>query len=159
MSGGPMPNFARTPGASRIVLGRPSIWPRAYLARIVPDPCQAFRWRLFARSRGRTRDGQLKRAHHQLPARSSAKRRCPWPRAPPRIDGTARAVRARCRHRSCSPPKGDREMIRSRGGDTEIGVAGLDHLEHSLQHADDSAVRAVTPLLNRRNPYKRRKSS
>ena len=29
------------------------------------------------------------------------------------------------------------------GGDAEIRVAALDHLEHGLQHADDGAVRAV----------------
>ena len=29
------------------------------------------------------------------------------------------------------------------GGDAEIRVAVLDHLEHGLQHADDRAVRAV----------------
>src|SRR5213076_1769680 len=29
------------------------------------------------------------------------------------------------------------------GGDAEVSVAALDHLEHGLQHADDSAVRAV----------------
>ena len=29
------------------------------------------------------------------------------------------------------------------GGDAEVGVAVLDHLEHGLQHADDGAVRAV----------------
>jgi hypothetical protein len=49
-----------------------------------PDPCQASRWRLSAGSRSRTRDGamgRLKRAHHRLPARSSAIRQCPWPRA------------------------------------------------------------------------------
>src|SRR5437868_2106661 len=29
------------------------------------------------------------------------------------------------------------------GGDSEVGVAVLDHLEHGLEHADDGAVRAV----------------
>ena len=38
------------------------------------------------------------------------------------------------------------------GGDAEVGVAVLDHLEHGLQHADDGAIRTVPPLLNRRKP-------
>src|SRR6202035_3556055 len=38
------------------------------------------------------------------------------------------------------------------GGDTEIGVAGLDHLEHGLQHADDSAVRAVHSFVEPAQP-------
>jgi hypothetical protein len=29
------------------------------------------------------------------------------------------------------------------GGDAEVRVAVLDHLKHSLQHADDSAVRTI----------------
>ena len=38
------------------------------------------------------------------------------------------------------------------GGDTEIGVAGLDHLEHGLQHADDSPVRAVHSFVEPAQP-------
>src|SRR6266513_3772615 len=33
------------------------------------------------------------------------------------------------------------------GGDAEIGVAVLDHLENGLQHADDGAVRAVLAFV------------
>ena len=38
------------------------------------------------------------------------------------------------------------------GGDAEVGVAALDHLEHGLQHADDSAVRAVLAFVEPAQP-------